>query len=35
VADRHFVVEHGRVVDTIHNTELESNTDKLHAYLGV
>ena len=35
VADRHFVVEQGRVVDTIHNADLEKNTDKLHAYLGV
>ena len=35
VADRHFVVEQGRVVDTIHNADLESNTEKLHAYLGV
>ena len=35
VADRHFVVEQGRVVDTIRNEDLEANTDKLHAYLGV
>ena len=35
VADRHFVVEQGRVVDMIHNAELEKNTGKLHAYLGV
>ena len=35
VADRHFVVEQCRVVDTIPNSELESNTEKLHAYLGV
>ncbi|MEO3386514.1 ABC transporter ATP-binding protein [Mesorhizobium sp. CAU 1741] len=35
VADRHFVVEQGRVVDMIPNDELESNIEKLHAYLGV
>ncbi len=35
VADRHFVVEQGRVVDSIQNVDLEKNTDKLRAYLGV
>ena len=35
VADRHYVVEQGRVVDTILNSELDANIDKLHAYLGV
>ncbi|MCV0395072.1 MAG: ABC transporter ATP-binding protein [Rhizobiaceae bacterium] len=35
VADRHYVVDQGRVVDTIPNSELEANIDKLHAYLGV
>jgi branched-chain amino acid transport system ATP-binding protein len=35
VADRHFIVEHGRVVDTIRNVDLEASMDKLHAYLGV
>ncbi len=35
VADRHYVVDQGRVVDMIPNTELDANTDKLHAYLGV
>jgi branched-chain amino acid transport system ATP-binding protein len=35
VADRHYVVEHGRVVDMIPNDALESNMDKLHEYLGV
>ena len=35
VADRHFVVEQGRIVDSIRNAELERNVDKLHAYLGV
>jgi branched-chain amino acid transport system ATP-binding protein len=35
VADRHYVMEHGRVVDTIANAELDRNMDKLHEYLGV
>jgi branched-chain amino acid transport system ATP-binding protein len=35
VADRHYIVEQGRVIDTIANAELEANIDKLHAYLGV
>jgi branched-chain amino acid transport system ATP-binding protein len=35
VADRHYVVETGRVIDMIRNEDLDANTDKLHAYLGV
>jgi branched-chain amino acid transport system ATP-binding protein len=35
VADRHYVLERGRVVDMVPNTELETNMDKLHSYLGV
>ncbi|WP_336488085.1 ABC transporter ATP-binding protein [Methylobacterium nigriterrae] len=35
VANRHFVVEQGRVVDCILNAELDANIGKLHAYLGV
>ena len=35
VADRHYVMEHGRVVDMIPNAQLEANMDKLHDYLGV
>ena len=35
VADRHYVVEHGRVIDMIPNHQLQSNMDKLHEYLGV
>jgi branched-chain amino acid transport system ATP-binding protein len=35
VTDRHYVMEHGRVVDTIANAELDRNMDKLHEYLGV
>ena len=35
VADRHYVMDHGKVIDMIPNTELEANMDKLHDYLGV
>jgi branched-chain amino acid transport system ATP-binding protein len=35
VADRHYVMEHGRVVDMIPNAELDTNMPKLHDYLGV
>jgi len=35
VADRHYVMEHGRVVDMIPNAALEANMTKLHDYLGV
>jgi branched-chain amino acid transport system ATP-binding protein len=35
VADRHYVMERGKVVDMFANAELEANMDKLHEYLGV
>jgi branched-chain amino acid transport system ATP-binding protein len=35
VADRHYVVEHGRVIDMIPNSALEANKAKLQTYLGV
>jgi branched-chain amino acid transport system ATP-binding protein len=35
VADRHYVMEHGRVIDMIPNHLLASSMDKLHDYLGV
>ena len=35
LADRHFLVEDGRVVDMIRNDDLSRNLDKLHQYLGV
>ena len=35
VADRHYVVEQGKVIDAISNAELNDNIEKLHAYLGV
>jgi branched-chain amino acid transport system ATP-binding protein len=35
VADRHYVIEHGRVADMIRNEDLSANMNKLHDYLGV
>jgi branched-chain amino acid transport system ATP-binding protein len=35
VADRYYVMEHGRVVDRFANAELDANVEKLHDYLGV
>jgi branched-chain amino acid transport system ATP-binding protein len=35
VADRHYVMENGRVVDMIPNAALEGNMAKIHEYLGV
>jgi branched-chain amino acid transport system ATP-binding protein len=35
VADRHYVMEHGRVVDTVANEDLAASMDRLHEYLGV
>ena len=35
VADRHYVMENGRVVDMIPNVELQHNMQKMHDYLGV
>jgi branched-chain amino acid transport system ATP-binding protein len=35
VADRYYVMEHGRIVDRFANTELDANVEKLHDYLGV
>ena len=35
VADRHYVMDHGRVVDMIPNSDLNANMAKLHDYLGV
>ncbi|CCE08375.1 putative branched-chain amino acid transport system ATP-binding protein [Bradyrhizobium sp. STM 3843] len=35
VADRYYVVEHGKVIDGFSNAELPANMDKLHSYLGV
>ncbi len=35
LADRYYVMEHGRIVDHFAAGELEANTEKLHDYLGV
>jgi branched-chain amino acid transport system ATP-binding protein len=35
VADRYFVMEHGRIVDRFSNADLKDNMEKLHDYLGV
>ena len=35
LADRHYVVEHGRIVDMVPQAELAASMQKLQAYLGV
>jgi branched-chain amino acid transport system ATP-binding protein len=35
VADRFYVMEHGRIVETIPRAQLEARMDMLHDYLGV
>jgi len=35
VADRHYVVDHGQVIDSIPNDQLEASKEKLQSYLGV
>jgi branched-chain amino acid transport system ATP-binding protein len=35
VADRHYVMEHGRIIDMIPNDQLEASMGRLHDYLGV
>jgi branched-chain amino acid transport system ATP-binding protein len=35
VADRFYIVEHGKIIDAFANSELQSNMEKLHTYLGV
>src|SRR5258708_3464200 len=35
VADRYYIVEHGKIIDGFANSELQANMDKLHTYLGV
>jgi len=35
VADRHYVVEHGQVIDMIPNDQIAANAAKLEQYLGV
>jgi branched-chain amino acid transport system ATP-binding protein len=35
LADRHYVMEHGKIAETFSASELESKTEMLHEYLGV
>ncbi|WP_417808001.1 ABC transporter ATP-binding protein [Thioclava sp.] len=35
LADRHYVIEHGEVVDTIESADVESSMDRLNHYLSV
>ena len=35
VADRFYIVEHGKIIDAFANSELQANMEKLHTYLGV
>jgi len=35
VADRHYVMEHGRIIDMIPNADLDARMGQLHEYLGV
>jgi branched-chain amino acid transport system ATP-binding protein len=35
VADRYYIMEHGRIIDKFANSELDANLGKLHDYLGV
>ena len=35
VADRHYIMENGRVIDMIANADLEANMESIHNYLGV
>jgi branched-chain amino acid transport system ATP-binding protein len=35
LADRHYVMEHGKIIDLIDNADLDRNMAKLHDYLGV
>jgi branched-chain amino acid transport system ATP-binding protein len=35
VADRYYVMEHGRMMERFDHTELDANLKKLHDYLGV
>ena len=35
LADRHYVIEHGRIVETVTMAELDSKMDRLHVLLGI
>src|SRR6202008_2792869 len=35
VADRYYIVEHGKIIDGFANAELQANMEKMQKYLGV
>jgi len=35
LADRHYIVQEGQVVDEFHNNEVEANLEKIQGYLGI
>ena len=35
LADRHYVMEHGKIAETFPASELDARTGMLHEYLGV
>ena len=35
LADRHYVIEHGRIVETVTMAELDKKMDRLHVLLGI
>jgi branched-chain amino acid transport system ATP-binding protein len=35
VADRHYVMDHGRIAEMFTASELDANRDRVHAYLGI
>ena len=35
LADRHYVLDHGRIIDMIQRQDVKANMSKLHDYLGV
>lgn len=35
IADRHYVMEHGHIVEEVHANELEAKSEMLNTYLGV
>ena len=35
LADRFFIIEHGRVVETIEQSDLDARADDIRTYLGV
>ncbi len=34
-ADRHYIMEHGKIIDMIERKDVETNMSRLHDYLGV